>query len=428
MGNSLEERLQEHANTFDGLLSLIPAKYYYDEESNNQWIEKQSKKSKEEKRTNKRNKLNPEDSTNVSVKEILEEKEKTAEPVVLPGEKWKKRQERLELNKQQQAVALEQEKELQGEEEKEGEDLMQLNTMIFDDNGDQHLSETQEENSERLKVQKALNQSKQKKEELSPEEKHVREMKQKELKAKLQEKIQKLREKRKAPGSKTPGAAASRQQILEERRRKETNRKQVKKKVEEEDSSSSDDDSEAEIETVTEESAADVIFGNIEFNDGERVSSDLKSTRRLGKKKGPANNDIKAHLKKIEKEKLKLESLDKEAKKEIEEKGKWTRALAAVQGVKVKDDEKLLRKALRRKEAKKRKSETEWRERKQNVADEIKKRADTRDENLRIRKENRGRSKKDQIKHLPSYKRGRNSKKMTTKRAGFEGGNYKKRK
>lgn len=412
MGNSLEERLQEHSNTFDGLLSLIPAKYYYDDESSTQWIEKQSKTSKEEKKSNKRTKLNPNDSKSASVKEVLLEKEKTAEPVVLPGEKWKKRQERLELNKPSVD-----EKTTEAEtDDLQDEDLMQMTTMIFDDNGDTVAEE--EEKVERLKVQKALTK---KKDELSPEEKLAREKKQKELKAKLQEKIQKLREKRKAPGSKTPGAATSRQQILEERRRKDTNRKQQKKKVEEEDEeeSSSSDDSDVETEDIT---TKDVIFGNIEFNDGERVSSDLKTTRKLGKKKGPANNDIRAHLKKLEREKSKMETLDKDSKKEIEEKGKWTRALAAVQGVKVKDDEKLLKKALRRKEAQKRKSEIQWRERKQNVADEIKHRADRREENLRIRKENRGRSKTDQIKHLPSYKKGRSgSSKKSAKRAGFEG-------
>lgn len=412
MGNSLEERLQEHANTFDGLLSLIPAKYYYDEESNNQWVEKQSKASREEKRANKRSKLNPQDSKNVSVKAVLEEKEKTAEPVVLPGEKWKKRQQRLEAEQQEQ------------EEEEGSEDLMQLNTMIFDDNGDTAVEE-ETLKTERAKVARAVAK---KPDSLSPEEKQAREQKQKELKAKLQEKIQKLREKRKAPGTKAPGAATSREQILEERRRKEALRKQQRKtaKAEEEEESSSSDESDAEAEPEADLAAA-VIFGNIEFNDGERMSSDLKSTRKVGKKKGPANNDIKAHLRKLEKQKEKLETLDKEAQREIAEKGKWTRALAAVQGVKVKDDEKLLKKALRRKEAGKRKSEMQWRERKQNVADDIKNRADRRDENLRIRKENRGRAKKDQIKHLPSFKKAHRLGKKGNKRAGFEGGRSRKK-
>lgn len=31
MSNSLEERLRANSSAFDGLLALIPAKYYYDE-------------------------------------------------------------------------------------------------------------------------------------------------------------------------------------------------------------------------------------------------------------------------------------------------------------------------------------------------------------------------------------------------------------
>lgn len=44
MSNSLEERLRANSSAFDGLLALIPAKYYYDETSQDQWKAKKKTK------------------------------------------------------------------------------------------------------------------------------------------------------------------------------------------------------------------------------------------------------------------------------------------------------------------------------------------------------------------------------------------------
>ncbi|GMG21697.1 unnamed protein product [[Candida] boidinii] len=79
----LEERLKAHSNAFSGLLSLIPAKYYYDEDTENQWQKK--KQSKEELKSNKRKKLDPTLTNDTTAKEILESRSKTAQPVRLPG-------------------------------------------------------------------------------------------------------------------------------------------------------------------------------------------------------------------------------------------------------------------------------------------------------------------------------------------------------
>jgi hypothetical protein len=445
MSNSLEERLQEHSNAFDGLLSLIPAKYYYDEGTSNQW--QQKRKSKEEHQVNKRQKLDPENNKNLTAKDVLKETEKVAKPVVLPGEKFKQRQlemkEMIENSNSDEEIeennSDEDSEENNGEEKSEfsqkkknnDDFLIQENvTIIFDDNGEE-VSRDEYKKAEIKKKQENKG-----KKQLSKEEQEERERKHKELKAKLQAKIQTMREKRKAPGTKIPGAATSRQQILEERRRKAELKKEQKKKEIEADEESSDDDENDDEDNEATAGAnnvdANVMFGNIEFLDGERVSSDLSSTRKVGKKKGPANKDIKGHLKKLEREKQKAAELDQDARKKLEDKNKWQKALASVQGVKVKDDEKLLKKALRRKESIKRKSEREWKDRIQTLADEKKMKTDRREENLRIRKENRGRTRKDQIKQLPSYKRSRAHKKLAggAKRAGFEGGirSHKKKK
>ena len=436
MGNSLEERLQEHSNAFNGLLSLIPAKYYYDEDTSNQW--QQKRKSKEEHSLNKKKKLNPENNKNVSARDVLNETEKTATPVVLPGEKLKellRRQAEADEageddeedddnddENEDEDVEEEEEEEI-GDANEDSEKLIQENvTIVFDDNGD---TVTEEAEYKKAEVQKNAKAQKGKKV-LTKEEQEEKERKYKELKAKLQAKIQSMREKRKAPGSKVPGAATSRQQILEERRRKAELKKEMKKKTVEEESSDDEVSDLSDVENIDESTSkkdVNVMFGNIEFADGERVSSDLSTTRRVEKKKGPSNNDIKGHLKKIEREKERLQDLDKDSKSKIEDKQKWQKALASVQGLKVKDDEKLLKKALRRKESIKRKSEREWKDRIQTVADEKKMKSDRRDENLRIRRENKGKDRKHQVKQLPSYKRSRAHKKLAgTKRAGFEGG------
>ncbi|KAK2744397.1 hypothetical protein FQN57_004294 [Myotisia sp. PD_48] len=69
MTDSLEERLRSHASAFDGLLSLIPAKYYYGEDNSDQWQRK--KQSKEQARDAKRAKLDPDSSK--SAKDIMDE-------------------------------------------------------------------------------------------------------------------------------------------------------------------------------------------------------------------------------------------------------------------------------------------------------------------------------------------------------------------
>ncbi|KAK2763822.1 hypothetical protein FQN54_009440 [Arachnomyces sp. PD_36] len=69
MADSLEDRLRSHAKAFDGLLSLIPAKYYYGEDTSDQWQRK--KQTKEEARKAKRAKLDPDSSK--TVKDVMDE-------------------------------------------------------------------------------------------------------------------------------------------------------------------------------------------------------------------------------------------------------------------------------------------------------------------------------------------------------------------
>lgn len=150
------------------------------------------------------------------------------------------------------------------------------------------------------------------------------------------------------------------------------------------------------------------------------MTSDLTAVRKAKKKKGPANKDISAHLKKLEKMKKELEDMNVDKRKRVENKSSWSRALASVEGEKVKDDEQLLRKSLKRKEVTKRRTKREWRERKKDLHDLMDAKQQRRMQNVWIQKENKRRGKKDQIRQLPSHKKLSRSN-IKRARAGFEG-------
>ena len=264
------------------------------------------------------------------------------------------------------------------------------------------------------------------KKKLSPEEQKKKDENLARLREKLSAKISMLKDKRKAPGSKSGGAVKSREQMLAERKRKEELKKERKKRtreeMEEESGSESDDEEITEVKTDTSKPDDEsVVYGNIVFQDGSRVTSDLsrmRNTAEKKKQKGPAQNDLKAHLQKIEAKKRKLEGLSEEDRAKQSEKDKWNRMMAAAEGIKVKDDEKLLKKALKRKERQKLRSEIEWKERKQVVKDTVAARAKRREENLKARKENKGKKSKHQTR-LKKFTGTIN--KSAKKRAGFEG-------
>ncbi|GME69302.1 unnamed protein product [[Candida] boidinii] len=452
----LEERLKAHSNAFSGLLSLIPAKYYYDEDTENQWQKK--KQSKEELKSNKRKKLDPTLTNDTTAKEILESRSKTAQPVRLPGarinntnnEDDDEDKEGEDEDNDSTPYGSEEIESGNDSDESDGSDDSDDDEVDADEADDENFIKSDEDEitlevdedkksitkEEQLKLKEEENKIKQQrlqnnknghskdKQVLTDEQKRERQENLRKLREKLATKIQSMKEKRKAPGTNVPGAARSRAEILEERKKREEIRKQQPKRKREDDEDNDDDDEESDSDIESEDEkeslGQNVMFGNIEFNDGERVNSDLSGVRKTGKRKGPSNNDIKAHLKKLEKEKEKLKGFSKEEQDAFEEKKKWTRALSNVQGIKVKDNEVLLKKALKRKESKKFKSEREWKDRKQMVADTIKAKQDRREENLRIRRENKGKPRSQQQNQIRAPFKGKKNKR-DNKRAGFEG-------
>lgn len=419
---------------------MIPAKFYYDDATQDQW--QQKKKSKQEIQQNKRAKLDPTSrddaneysNSHASAKDVMDNKSKTAKKVTLPSKAKlpKPIVEDDESDVEIPDMDVDQSSEEDGSvdssqelDEKEASDSLihENSQLVFDDEGNEVAAGGP---SKTVDVTKNKESQKNNKKELSLEEKKKRKENMLKLREKLADKINTLKEKRKAPGSKT-GPAKSRDQILEERKRKDELRRQekLKRKLsevnDEDDDEASDSDSDDDIDAKQDKA---VLYGNITFNDGSRLTSDLskiRSTAEKKKLKGPANNDIKAHLLKLEKKKQKLSQLSPEEQKKQTEKDQWQRVLSQAEGVKMKDDEKLLKKALKRKEKQKLKSEIEWKERKQIVKDTISARLKRREENLKARKDNKGKKGKQQ----PRLRKFTGTANKFTggkkKRAGFEG-------
>ncbi|EPZ33051.1 Surfeit locus 6 domain-containing protein [Rozella allomycis CSF55] len=127
----------------------------------------------------------------------------------------------------------------------------------------------------------------------------------------------------------------------------------------------------------------------------------------FGKDKKKKNVDPLTALRRLEKEKEKLSSMDPEQLAGVKEKQQWQKAMQKINGEKVKDDEALLKKAIKRKEKQKEKSSKLWKERKELVEKQIADRQKKRQDNIQKK-----------INDRKDRKRGR---------AGFEGGMKRKK-
>ncbi|KAG4416185.1 hypothetical protein IFR04_010704 [Cadophora malorum] len=84
--SSIQDRLRAHAESFDGLLSLIPADIYYGKDNSDQW--KKRKQTKEQAAAARRAKLDPDSATSKTAKDVMDErarKRKLAELEELVG-------------------------------------------------------------------------------------------------------------------------------------------------------------------------------------------------------------------------------------------------------------------------------------------------------------------------------------------------------
>ncbi|KAL2015806.1 hypothetical protein VTK56DRAFT_4722 [Thermocarpiscus australiensis] len=246
------------------------------------------------------------------------------------------------------------------------------------------------------------------------------------LRARLEAKLTALRAARKAddPNGKP---IRTRQDLIEARREKQAQRKAHKKEMrrlakEEEERKREEALASARnspglsplFEQDDDRDANHFAFGRLAFSDGTQLSHDLSYEKNpnSAKKKGPS--DPKTALLKLEAQKKRIAGMDEDKRKEVLEKETWLAARRRAEGAKVHDNESLLKKALKRKEKAKKKSEREWKERARGVETAIKERQRKREENIRKRREEK-----------LAGKAGKKNKGVQTRkknRPGFEGG------
>lgn len=241
------------------------------------------------------------------------------------------------------------------------------------------------------------------------------------LRSQLASRIQELREKRKAPGTSVNGTKRSREAILEartEKQRVSKEKKQLKRKREEEGEGEKDAEvSESEDEELRDNVSDDdglsgVMYSQVVFKDGDKVTADMSDIRRKKTHKGP--RDVLGQLKHIEAKKAKLETMDVEKREEVETKTKWSKALALAEGEKVRDDEKMLKKSLKKQTQQKKKSERLWKDRQETVATNIADKQKKREDNIAMKVErNKHKGKKAKIRAGFVGKRRKTSTKST---------------
>lgn len=219
-----------------------------------------------------------------------------------------------------------------------------------------------------------------------------------ELRARLTAKIAALRAARKADGPDgTP--IRTRAELIESRRKKEAERKAHKKELRRQAKEAEDKKREEALASArnspllsfgsspgSPEPENNFSFGRVAFADGTQMSQDLSYVKdKSGRKKGPT--DPKGALAKLEAQKRRLAALDADKRKEVLEKETWLAARRRAEGEKVRDDEALLKKAVKRKEKTKKKSEREWADRSEGVKTAQKQKQARREKNIRERKE-----------------------------------------
>ncbi|CAK4025724.1 Hypothetical predicted protein [Lecanosticta acicola] len=242
------------------------------------------------------------------------------------------------------------------------------------------------------------------------------------LQERLRNRIEALRAQRKADGA-DGKPAKSRQELLDQRRKKEEQRKANKKELRRQAKEEEARKREEQLRGSGSPLSTDIFsrnsprpqennfsFSRLAFEDGTAADPSISELRDPKRKKGP--QDPRTALQAAEKKQQRLSGLDAEKRADIAEKDMWLNAKKRVHGERVRDDTSLLKKALKRKEKQKDKSDKEWKEREQAVIKGKEAKQKKREANLQKRREEKGQKGKKKPSGGKGKKKGR---------PGFEG-------
>lgn len=145
-----------------------------------------------------------------------------------------------------------------------------------------------------------------------------------------------------------------------------------------------------------------IIFNKVETVEEGYVDKIQKKKNKKKSMKGQltplTGKNYKQLLSRVEARKAKLEQLrqkDEGKAHEMEEKMKWTNILYKAEGIKIKDDEGMLRTALKKKEKRRAQRKKNWNQRSENVVEKMQQRQDKRKKNIQRRKQVKTEKKKD---------------------------------
>lgn len=206
-----------------------------------------------------------------------------------------------------------------------------------------------------------------------------------------------LHEKIEASRGQGPNKTLSTEEIQRRRQRRKQERERKKRKRKERKVSQEIPGEVAPEEQRTEDLTEDtarppLVFNKVEVHD-EPLNKVLSKKQKKQSVKGNitpmTGKNYKQLLSRLEARTSKLEALrakDQEKAKEFENKVKWTNVLYKAEGLKIKDDEGMLRTALRRKEKQKEQRKKRWDSRIENTASKMQHRQDKRSRNIKKKK------------------------------------------
>ncbi|KAM9306387.1 surfeit locus protein 6 [Pholidichthys leucotaenia] len=193
-----------------------------------------------------------------------------------------------------------------------------------------------------------------------------------------------------------------------ERERKKRKRKEfLMKKLAEKGGQSQPEEIKKEEENTSVSSKKNnsaIIFNKVETVEDCYIDKTLKKKLKKQRVKGQitplTGKNYKQLLNRVEGRKAKIEQLrekDEVKAHEMENKIKWTNMLYKAEGLKIKDDEDMLRTSLKTKEKRKAQRKKKWEARSEHVLEKMQRRQDKRRTNIQRRKQAKKEKKKERV-------------------------------